>query len=69
MIIWNCYARNFFLGEVAANNGYAAIEVAIKTWRKFNILYGEISVIPKNRDRCRLRKSFSECTDYRVKYS
>lgn len=66
---WNCYARNFFLGEVTARSALSAMEITTELYRKYNIILPEVSVIPKLKDRNRIKVPFSKCTDYRVKYS
>lgn len=68
MIQWNCYARNFLLGQVDARTPQLAMEICSEIWKKYNIVPSEVSVIPANRDRCRLKRAFDSCTDYRVKY-
>lgn len=66
--IWNCYARNYFLGEVEAISSKSAMLLAVELWSKYNILMSEVSVIPKVRDRYKYKIKLEVCTDYRVKY-
>jgi len=67
-IIWNCYARNYFLGEVTALTALSAMSVAVDLWGKYNLVVSEVSVIQKERDRLRYKININTCTDYRVKY-
>lgn len=65
---WNCYARNYYLGEVTARNHILAMEIACELWKKFNIIMPEVSVIPVHKDPCRQRFKLENSKDYRVKY-